>query len=72
MRDGTEQTIERTVYVVDDDDALRDMLSNFLQDEGFSVLEGASGGEVLDRVKRESPDVVLMDFRMPDKAACRF
>ncbi len=68
MMEDSDPAIERLVYVVDDDDALRDMLSSFLRDEGFRVLEGASGNEVLSTVQREGPDVVLMDLRMPDQS----
>src|SRR5690348_2449806 len=68
MSDGTTPPNDRSVYVVDDDDAIRSLLVNFLQDEGFQVLEGKSGREVLPTVQRDAPDVVLMDLRMPDQS----
>src|SRR5947207_15967605 len=55
------------IYVVDDDDAIRTLLVDYLRDEGFRVLGGKSGGEVLPTVQQEAPDVVLMDLRMPDQ-----
>ncbi len=66
MTDKDKSTAGQTVYVVDDDDAIRTLLADFLREEGFHVLEGASGAEVLATVQRESPDLVLMDLRMPD------
>jgi len=66
MTDRDKSTAGRTVYVVDDDDAIRTLLADFLREEGFHVLEGTSGAEVLATVQRASPDLVLMDLRMPD------
>ena len=66
MTDRDKSTAGRTVYVVDDDDAIRTLLVDFLREEGFHVLEGTSGAEVLATVQREAPDLVLMDLRMPD------
>src|SRR5205085_12378138 len=68
MSDGDRPPGDRLIYVVDDDDAIRTLLVNYLQDEGFRVLEGKSGSEVLPTVQKESPDVVLMDLRMPDQS----
>jgi len=66
MTDRDNSTDGQLVYVVDDDDAIRTLLADFLREEGFRVLEGASGVEVPATVQRESPDLVLMDLRMPD------
>src|SRR5947209_4413977 len=68
MSVGDRPPVDRLIYVVDDDDAIRTLLATYLQDEGFHVLEGTSGGEVLPTVQKESPDVVLMDLRMPDQS----
>src|SRR5581483_6856242 len=63
-----DQSDGRLIYVVDDDQAIRSLLVNCLQDEGFRVIEGTTGAEVLPAVQRESPDLVLMDLRMPDQS----
>src|SRR5438270_10560591 len=68
MSNGTHPPGDRLIYVVDDDDAIRTLLVDYLRDEGFRVLEGKSGGEVLTTVQQEAPDVVLMDLRMPDQS----
>ena len=65
---ASDQSDGRLIYVVDDDQAIRTLLVNCLQDEGFRVIEGTSGAEVLPAVQRESPDLVLMDLRMPDQS----
>jgi DNA-binding response OmpR family regulator len=57
-----------TVLVVDDDDALRDMLAQFLEDEGYRVLRAASGREALAHIAglRPGPDLLLLDLLLPD------
>ncbi|MEX2426467.1 MAG: sigma-54 dependent transcriptional regulator [Thermomicrobiaceae bacterium] len=58
------------IFVADDDSAIRSMLRDFLEDEGFEVEETENGAEVLTAFKEgsEPPDLVLMDVRMPDKS----
>ena len=68
MSNGKHPAGDQVIYVVDDDDAIRTLLVEYLRDEGFRVLEGKSGGEVLPTVQKEAPDVVLMDLRMPDQS----
>ncbi|HWK81401.1 MAG TPA: sigma-54 dependent transcriptional regulator [Thermomicrobiales bacterium] len=58
------------VLIADDDDSIRSVLRELLEDEGYDVAEVASGQEViaaLSAPKGERPDLVLMDVRMPDK-----
>ena len=57
---------QRTVLVADDDASIRSLLKQLLADEGYAVLEAATGGEVVERVKETSPDLVIMDVRMPE------
>ncbi len=58
------------ILVADDDAAIRGLLRDFLEDEGYSVIEAAKSGQVLEALKDagEAPDLVLMDVRMPDKS----
>jgi two-component system response regulator AtoC len=57
---------QRTVLVADDDASIRSLLKQLLTDEGYAVLEAATGGEVVEQVKESSPDLVIMDVRMPE------
>lgn len=56
-----------TVAVVDDQDLVRRGLRSLIEDEdGLRLIgEAADGLEALALVRRERPDVVLMDIRMP-------
>lgn len=58
-------TTPATVLVVDDIDANARLLERLLAREGHRVLFARDGGEALDRVRRDQPDLVLMDVIMP-------
>jgi len=52
---------------VDDDQGFREMLRDFLLDDGFDVVgEARDGADALAATERLRPDVILMDFRMPN------
>jgi DNA-binding NarL/FixJ family response regulator len=56
------------VVLVDDDDLMRAGLRSVLSsDETIDVVgEAGDGREAVDRIRELSPDLVLMDIRMPD------
>jgi len=53
------------VLVVDDDAAVREFVPTVLSAAGYRVLTAAHGGEALERIARQRPDVVLLDLAMP-------
>lgn len=58
--------LRRRVLVVDDDDAVREVATAFLQDLGYEVLEAGSGGAALEQFDGgDNIALVLMDFAMP-------
>lgn len=57
---------QKTLLVADDDASIRSLLKQLLSDEGFAVLEASTGIEVVEKVKESSPDLVIMDVRMPE------
>ncbi len=54
------------LLIVDDDERVLRVTSRILADAGYEVLQSARGAETLPLVRRERPDVVLLDVRMPD------
>ena len=58
----------RTLLVVDDDLAMRQMLASLFRKEGFRVEEAASADEALERVRDADFQVVLSDIRMPGRS----
>ena len=53
------------VLVVDDEPEVRAAVSEFLAFNDMDVLEAANGLEALLQVKRERPDAIVLDLRMP-------
>ena len=55
------------VLVVDDTDHVRSMLVDMLELDGFDVVgEAGSGTEAVDAAAMNDPDVIVMDYKMPD------
>lgn len=56
----------KTILVVDDDQDIRDTLTELLVEEGYEVIGAAHGGEALAALKDEPrPDLILLDLMMP-------
>jgi two-component system, chemotaxis family, chemotaxis protein CheY len=55
----------RVILVVEDDETIRKVITDVLEDRGFRVLTAANGAEALEVVGRERPDVVVLDLLMP-------
>jgi two-component system phosphate regulon response regulator PhoB len=55
----------KTVLVVEDDAALRQMFATALTLAGFDVLEAANGYEALHSVERHPPDIIVLDLLLP-------
>ncbi|WP_420120523.1 response regulator [Nakamurella sp.] len=55
----------RKVLVVDDEPPIRTVLRGFLQAGGFTVVEAADGAAALAEIRRERPDLVLLDIMLP-------
>ena len=53
------------VLIADDDEAIRALLSEFLQTEGFATSEAVNGERVQAALAEGGVDLVLMDVRMP-------
>ena len=54
------------VLVVDDTDHVRGMLVDMLDLDGFEVVgQAASGEEAIELASETSPEVVIMDYKMP-------
>ena len=53
------------ILIVDDDESIRRMLAAVLARDGFQTSTAGSGEEGLAVFRAQSPDIVLMDIRMP-------
>jgi len=59
-------TKNKRILTIEDDDFVREIIVAFLEDAGFTVLQAANGRDGLEMFRREKPDLVLLDLRMPE------
>jgi DNA-binding response OmpR family regulator len=62
----TEQSVTYRVLLVDDDDAVREMMKATLEHKGFDVVVAASVTEALRYIATENFDVLITDLHMPN------
>ncbi len=55
------------VLIIEDEEAQRKILGAYLKKRGFRVLEAGSGAEGLGILGRSLPEIVLLDWRLPDE-----
>jgi len=54
-----------TILIIDDDDQLRKSFDKLITEEGYTAKSAASGEAGLKIVQKESPDLVILDMRLP-------
>ncbi len=62
----TERPISHKVLLVDDDDAVREMMTATLEHKGFSVVAATNVTEALKLITTNSFDVLITDLHMPN------
>ena len=55
------------VLIADDENEIRNLLRLYLENDGFNVMDVASGEEVAGAMDKFKPDIVLLDVMMPGK-----
>jgi DNA-binding response OmpR family regulator len=53
------------ILIVDDDQALLDLLTMHLRGEGYQILTATDGGQALTLIEKDNPDLLLLDLMMP-------
>ena len=54
------------LFVIDDDNAVTDLLSVLLNTQGFQVWATNSSSEGLTQIRENKPDLVILDLMMPE------
>jgi DNA-binding response OmpR family regulator len=57
---------EQSVLVVEDTDEIRELVTTVLRRAGFDVREAISGAAALEEVRRDAPDLIVLDLGLPD------
>ena len=53
------------ILVIDDEQSIRDLLDTLLRRKGYDVVLAESGQKGLEIFRRERPDVLVLDLKMP-------
>ncbi len=53
------------IVIIDDDESMLETLDAFLSNNGYSVITAADGAMGIDLIKKERPDLVISDVKMP-------
>lgn len=54
------------ILIIDDENSIRMGFGGFLQSRGYAVLEAENGAQGLLQARNHSPDLVLLDLKLPD------
>ncbi|KAA3660810.1 MAG: response regulator, partial [Calditrichaeota bacterium] len=56
---------QKTVLLVDDEQIMHDLASAYLEREGFTLQSAYTGSSGLEMIKNLNPDIVLLDYMLP-------
>jgi len=59
--------MEEKILLVDDDAKLRKLLTEYLEGYGYNVLTAPDGLAAMETLRREVPDIIILDVMMPHK-----
>src|ERR1044071_3128685 len=65
-RAPAEKPADPLILVVDDIQKNIQVVGGILNEAGYEVMPATSGAQALERIRTELPDLILLDFMMPD------
>jgi len=57
----------KKIIIIEDEAVLLELLKEKLIQDGYQVITAMDGQEGLDKIKEETPDLILLDIVMPKK-----
>ena len=57
---------KETILLIEDDEAIQELVRYHLCREGYQVFSASSAAEALELVNKEVPDLILLDLMLPD------
>lgn len=55
----------KKIFIIEDEQSLREILTERLKDAGFEIEVALDGAEALEKLKTITPDVILLDIILP-------
>ena len=59
--------MDKKALIIDDDSKLQELLKEYLEGYGFSIVSMFDGDGALEKVGEESPDIIVLDIMLPGK-----
>jgi CheY-like chemotaxis protein len=56
----------KKILIVEDDPSIVDYLSTLFNDHGYKTCTASTGNQALEKIKTENPDLITLDFEMPE------
>ncbi len=56
----------KKILIVDDEEVIRMLYAEELEEEGYRVVTSASGHGLVEMIERERPDLVILDIKMAE------
>jgi CheY-like chemotaxis protein len=66
VREGASMDKNKTIMVVDDNPDIITIVKTILEGKGYSVFSASSGAELLNMLKVQNPDLIILDIMMPE------
>lgn len=63
---------KKKILVVDDEDNIRLLYKEELEDEGYQVILAANAEEAMAKINQEHPDLITLDIKMPGMDGIEF
>ena len=65
-------SVSKKILVVDDKANVRDLLRDYMTQQGYAVVTAVNGREAIYTARHEHPDVILLDIMMPEMDGYEF
>lgn len=62
----------KTIMIVEDEARLREILVDYFEEEGFTVVEAENGRIAIEKFEKQKVDLVLLDLMMPEMDGMTF
>ena len=66
VREGASMDKNKNIMVVDDNPDIITIVKTILEGKGYSVFSASSGAELLNMLKVQNPDLIILDIMMPE------
>jgi twitching motility two-component system response regulator PilH len=63
--------MDKRVLIVDDDADIRTFCSTVVEDSGFKPEVAVNGEEALEKIRKEKPDLIILDILMPKESGIK-